>query len=78
MSAPVIRDGDEDRRGPPNVGLLVIQPPDATASPRIFNLIVLPVRINEGSSVFSLFCFHYYYYYYYYEGSVLFNDAVSC
>jgi hypothetical protein len=27
---------DEDRDGPPNVGFLTIQPPDAAASPRIF------------------------------------------
>lgn len=27
---------DEDRNGPQNIGLLVIQPPDVAASPRIF------------------------------------------
>lgn len=27
---------DEDKDGPRNIGLLAIQPPDATASPRIF------------------------------------------
>jgi hypothetical protein len=63
MSSPVIRNGDEGSHGPPNVGLLTIQQPDAVASPRIFNLILLPVNLNEGSCIFSLFCFHYYYYY---------------
>jgi hypothetical protein len=47
MSDPVIRDGDKESHGPPNVGLLTIQPSDAAASPRIFNFILLPVSMDE-------------------------------